>query len=125
MLPTQHRLTHVCPRQHKFQHVHLVYTCSSLYRSGKSTIVLGSIITLVKYAKDAKTEVRMVDFLDKMTIPANSITNFKKIGNFQIQNLNFTHATKRHTGNRNSNRIINLEIPLNASLNYHKYIPER
>jgi hypothetical protein len=69
--------THVCPRQHQFQQVHLAHTSSSLYRRGKSTNAICSIITLVEYKKDAKAEVCMVDFLVKMTIQANSSTNLK------------------------------------------------
>ena len=83
---TQHILTHVSRRQQKFQHVHLAVTCSSLYRSGESTnaicsIIMNarcSIITLVKYTKDAKAEVYMIGFLVKMTIQANSSTNLKE-----------------------------------------------
>lgn len=84
MLHTRHKLTHVCPRQHKFQHVNLTYTCSRLYRSGKAKNAICSIITLVKYTQDAKAEVCMVDFLVKMTIQANS-TNLKESVSFKIR----------------------------------------
>ena len=75
--------------------LHLAHTCSSLYLRGKSTNAICSIITnatcicsvitLVKYTKDARAEVCVFDFLVKI-IQANSSTNLKESVSFKLRN---------------------------------------